>query len=304
MFRRFVHDLFYIPKHSKEATISDKAFVANIVVSVVMILLCLSLMGFSAYAWFESTASSDNSVIMGTSYGLDISVNGQVIDTAVIRHTVQQPADYEVRITKQAASTATTGFCVVSVDLDSNGTVDAEYYTAQIGKDAAVSADFVRGEYVLYLRINSAATVRFEAHWGTSEHYYHAENNPLYLVDGETDAVHPLEIGQFVAPPQNDEQGTGEQEGENGDPETEGGTDGEQDGEQSEGDADGEQDDEQAEGGTDDGQGEGEVQQPPTDDEQTDAEQSGEQNGEGGADQEQDDEQVDGGVDDGTDTPQ
>ena len=216
MLRRFIHDLFYIPKHSKDGPVSDKAFVANIALSVMLIVLCLGMLGLSAYAWFEGATVSNNSVVVSTTYDLDITVDGEEMADATLRHTGQAPADYEVCIAKRPDSTATTGFCIVRVDIGSDGTVDQTYHTVQIGKDAREGADFVREQLVLHLRLNQPATVTFEAHWGTSEHYQHPENNPLYLTETATAATDPLQIGQAPTPPSGNEGeqgGTSEGEG-------------------------------------------------------------------------------------------
>lgn len=177
-------EYFYIPKEGK---IREKAFLARIAASFVFVVVCLFAMGITAYAYFSSSITTKTSSVVAAKYALLYSVNGAATEEAgfVLSEKPSEAVEYQITATRALDSTATTGYCVVTVDIDRDGFPEYEYHTVQLGKDQ--KADGGERESVTFtLALKDAATVTLEARWGTSIYYNatDAERLGKYISDG------------------------------------------------------------------------------------------------------------------------
>ena len=196
--RTFLHDLFYIPHHAN-GKMCEKAFMARMAVSVLSIVLCLSAIGITAYAWFSSDVTSDAITIVSATYDLQWTItvsdeNGtrKSANTGIkLATNAEAPKTYEIHIEKSGLSTASTGFCVIEVYYNADDVVDEIYHTVQIGKDNnTLSGE--RNELDFRLTLLRAARLVFRPHWGTSSLY--GSSGDYYIQENET-----VEIGKITS---------------------------------------------------------------------------------------------------------
>ena len=67
--RKLYDEFFYVPK---QGNVREKVLVARVAVSVALILLCMAIMNFTAYAYFSCNVSSGLNTIQSAKYNLDI----------------------------------------------------------------------------------------------------------------------------------------------------------------------------------------------------------------------------------------
>lgn len=176
-------EYFYIPKEGK---IREKAFLARIAASFVFVVVCLFAMGITAYAYFSSSITTKTSSVVAAKYALLYSVNNVATEETELVLPSSGPDPHKFVITfDDIESTATTGYCVVTVDIGSDGTPDYEYHTVQLGKDQK-APNGKRESVTFTLTLKDAATVTLEARWGTSIYYNatDAERLGKYISDG------------------------------------------------------------------------------------------------------------------------
>lgn len=184
--RKLYKEFFFIPKR-EDGKMREKALMSRVAVSVYVIVMCLSAMCLTAYAWFTGSITSPTNTLSSAHYALDVTVDGREITT--LENTTSDDEIYEVKIKKNGESTATTGYCVIT---SVNGENTVEYHTAQIGKDKNVSNTGERGELTLYIKLSPGTKVTFGAHWGTSKYY--GTTDPLYVTE-DTTSENPLILG-------------------------------------------------------------------------------------------------------------
>lgn len=205
--RKLYNEFFYIPKHGK---IREKVMYTRVVMTVVIMVMCLAAISFTAYAYFSCNITSGSNIIKAATYDLDWKITVKASDegeqdqisvfteqdTVVIKPE-KLPQNYVVTITLGENCTATTGFCVMQVDYEDEATKDVRYHTVQIGEDVNVGENG-RQEYTLYIQLNQAASITFSRHWGTSSCYpefQETADGAFYLADGETSETNPLVLG-------------------------------------------------------------------------------------------------------------
>lgn len=186
--RKIYRELFYIPKHGT-GKMREKAFLARITASVIAIIMCLSAMCITAYAWFSGSIISSSNTIQSAKFDPSITVCVKDSTEAVTlteltdkecRASLSADTLYEVTL-ERASSSAKTGFVIITADGCNN-----TYHTQQIGLDGETDTPSI----TIYLQVSSPCNVTFKAHWGTSSHYddykNNGDNNELYIINGET----------------------------------------------------------------------------------------------------------------------
>ena len=171
--RNKFNELFYIPRHGK---MHEKTFFARIAVSVCIIVIFLSAMGFTAYAWFSADVTSSLNKIATASYNLDIVVKTENEEVTINNNSFTAAAgeSYEVTLRYKTGATAQTGFCIVKIG-------ETEYHTKQISaQDNAETAEDER-EFTFYITANEEALVTFTPCWGTSSKYANAAESPNFI---------------------------------------------------------------------------------------------------------------------------
>ena len=146
--------------------ISNSTFVANIVFSMFVMVICVAMMSMSAFAYFSYSLSSSHNTIVSASYSLSV-VNKQgvpeerdepgvfILDNS--SNSIDAVYSFEVK----KMGTASVGFAQVIV-INGDGEKIFDEYTSPIGDDVAEARYFdVTVPYGTFY------TVKVIAHWGT-----------------------------------------------------------------------------------------------------------------------------------------
>ena len=155
--RKIYQKYFEIPEENK-GIMGERVFFARLTVAIVCIVLCMSAMGLSAYAFFTASVSSDMNQIQAANYSLSVQSPIKLVNdrgsvaadsTNPNKYTMTQPGMYDFTLIK--SGNASTGYCKIFI----NGNEVA--VTKQIAEDA------------LTVRIETAqeTVVEFVACWGT-----------------------------------------------------------------------------------------------------------------------------------------
>lgn len=185
--RKLYNEFFYIPKHGK---IREKVMLARITTTVVIMVMCLAAMSFTAYAYFSYNITSGSNIIKAANFETNVSItitdkNNEAVeiekvDNATHRANLSVGNIYKVTLTR--AGTASTGFCVISA----TGCKVETYHTQQLGIDVN-SSNKGKDSVTFELKVTDNTVVTFYAHWGTSSHYPDYVNkgtdNALYITD-------------------------------------------------------------------------------------------------------------------------
>ena len=181
---KLFHEYFHIPENGK---IRDKVIIGRLVVTVVATLVCLIVMGLSAYAYFTHDVISANNVIKAAHFETNVKIqitdeNGeaiQVITSNYKSHLAELKANtkYFITLKPTERSTAKTGFVIVSAEGNSTA-----YHTQQLGVDGETT----REQITFCLILGADTKVTFLAHWGTSSCYGYNSDSEQYITQGET----------------------------------------------------------------------------------------------------------------------
>ena len=129
--KKWYKEYFYI---APEGSVREKVMLSRITVSIVLILVCMAAMSFTAYAYFTSSISSASTILQSAVYDLEISQPAGAIEVnglQYIENNTGQDAVYTFEVSKGAKNTATVGYIKITVITDQG---DVDYYTKPIGK--------------------------------------------------------------------------------------------------------------------------------------------------------------------------
>lgn len=123
---------------SENGKIREKVFVSRIVVAVIGILVWMSAIGFTAYAYFTSSITSSSNTIEAATYSTEIVIK----DASDVEMTpTVDNIDYiyglgsgTYAVTIKALGNATTGYCKIVVG-DVNAETSVKYYTIPMSPD-------------------------------------------------------------------------------------------------------------------------------------------------------------------------
>ncbi|MBE6717897.1 MAG: hypothetical protein E7574_01390 [Ruminococcaceae bacterium] len=189
--KNFYNKYFRTSEHQK---INEKVFLVRMATAVGIIIICLTAMAFSAYAYFSSDISSSHNVIKSANFNPVVSIAPSVANSAndvtvervsfdTHQATLQPNVKYTVTITKNADSSAKTGFCIITAERS-----DKNYHTQQIGIDGDTTVNVI--SFTLTIDATSATQVTFKSNWGTSSYYenykIYGDNNPLYIIENDS----------------------------------------------------------------------------------------------------------------------
>lgn len=154
--RRLYEEYLHVPEEGK---IREKVLISRVVVAVIGILVWMSAMGFTAYAYFTSSITSGSNTITAATYGVEIEVvpNG---GTAIEPNT-ENLLLYEnvgagtYAMSLKATGTATTGYCKIEI-VGNEKTVTL--YTQQMAPKEYMSFTLV---------LNGGANITVTPQWGT-----------------------------------------------------------------------------------------------------------------------------------------
>lgn len=179
--------------------------IANVALSVVLILMCASVMSLTAYAFFTHNVTSPVNVMQSASYDIELKAAEATELDGVWTFTNDTDAEklFAFSLSKTAGSTAKVGYCeiVVSTDYASEAPdLMHHYYTAPIGKFLENGAEIEVNTRYYNIKVDAGKTaqVRIIAQWGSSanppcESYINPPYLPPQTLSEEPQAEEPLE---------------------------------------------------------------------------------------------------------------
>lgn len=175
--RKLYNEYFHIPKGGK---IREKVLLARVAATVVIVVLCLAAMGFTAYAYFSDSLTSGSNKVTAANFDIDIQMKAADGTTvATLRDgkayvAALEAGTYTVTLQHAANSTAKTGFAIVTAE-----NCEDTYYTTQLFKDQ----NGLPVPITFELTVDEATTVSFLVNWGTSLYYGEDADHEYFIED-------------------------------------------------------------------------------------------------------------------------
>ncbi len=188
---KFYKDFFYVPQHGK-GTVREKVMITRIALSVVLILVCMAAMSFTAYAYFSQTLIANMGVIRSATWDIVVTAESDVLlNDGVYTLNNQngtETREFTVTLTKEETETsATVGYAKIEIKTDVDGFTDVQtYYSQPIGQfllDGQMTTDLDR-QLKITVPVGKLAYVTFTGEWGTC-----TENE--WVIDEGTEAIVP-----------------------------------------------------------------------------------------------------------------
>lgn len=172
--RKIYQKYFEIPEENK-GIIGEHVFFARLVVSIVCIVLCMSAMGFSAYAYFTASVSSNMNQIQAANFDLEVQeIEAQTGTSSASyesegTYKLQAGIIYKFKLVKHG--NASTGYCQIVVMKDAT-TEGESVSTRQFGKSKLEESPVdIR---TIQIEVEEETIVKFVPCWGT---YYVEEKD-------------------------------------------------------------------------------------------------------------------------------
>ncbi len=175
----FLKQFLYVPKHEK---IPDKVMLGRVVLSAALVVGCLFVMSFSAYAYFSHSVNTKVAVLEAACFEGEVTIvnAGTNEETHLTTANAAWQADLtagEYLVTVSHKGTASTGFFKIE-------TQNSTYYTTQVfsaesGKEGSITFE---------IKVNADAKVVISANFGTSIYYTDYKENgtkPDAFITGE-----------------------------------------------------------------------------------------------------------------------
>ena len=164
--RKIYQKYFEIPEENK-GIMGEHVFFARLAVSIACIVLCMSAMGFSAYAYFTASVSSNMNQIQAANFDLEVQIESQTETSSASyesekTYKLQAGSIYEFVLTKRG--NATTGYCQIVIMEDEN-TEKESVYTRQFGKSTVQEGPV--DNRVVQIEVKRETRVKFIPCWGT-----------------------------------------------------------------------------------------------------------------------------------------
>lgn len=182
--RKIYQKYFEIPEEGK-GIMGEHVFFARLTVAITCIVLCMSAMGFSAYAFFTVSVSSNMNHIQAANYSLSVqsieivpeNESGSVVadSSNPIKYKLQKGM-YDFVLMKEG--NANTGYCKIKINNNENDVI----VTRQI-EDVALT---------VRIEVAQETEVEFVACWGTyhiSEEERFRELEQMIIVDGDNKVI-------------------------------------------------------------------------------------------------------------------
>ncbi len=187
--RKIYQKYFEIPEENK-GIIGEHVFFARLAVSIVCIVLCMSAMGFSAYAYFTASVSSSMHQIQAASFDLEVQKIEPQTKTSSASYDSEktyklQPGIYDFVLTK--SGNASTGYCQIVVMKDAT-TKSEPVSTRQFGKSTIQEAPV--DKRIVQIKVEEETIVKFVPCWGTfnvEEKDRFDEHTQMIVVNKATD---------------------------------------------------------------------------------------------------------------------
>lgn len=202
--RKFYYKYFHIPKHGK---IKDNVMLIRTAATAVMMVICLAVMSFTAYAYFSHNVTSVSNRIQTANFSADVSVSVTEGETCTLVEPQKTRPAYTFELesgkiysvtVSYGESTASTGFCVITAK-----NCPETYHTQQLWKNPTPSEGKLNSVTFL-LTVNKKTTVEILSYWGTSSR--NGNNDEWYICDGETvninvsdEVIHTVVSGETLS---------------------------------------------------------------------------------------------------------
>ena len=168
--RKIYQKYFEIPEENK-GIMGERVFFARLAVTIACIVLCMSAMGFSAYAFFTANVSSNMNQIQAANFDLEIQIEAQTGTSSASyesegTYKLQAGSIYKFKLVK--SGNASTGYCKIVLtpnDVTSKETSEVVFYTHQLGKVEGQAEPVNIRE--ITIKVGVATTVKFVPCWGT-----------------------------------------------------------------------------------------------------------------------------------------
>ena len=151
----------------KEGKVSEKTMFTYVAATVVIIVVCLTAMSLTAYAYFTADVGSSTSKIMAANYNLDIEIVKIIDETTTEKVLPKETEDicytlsegtYVITMKQSDQTTASTGYC--GMKLSSGTTI----YTQQIGVDQSGNPEPI---CFTFENTGDPLDITFVPNWGT-----------------------------------------------------------------------------------------------------------------------------------------
>jgi len=169
---------------TEDSAVPEKVMYSRAVFSLIIVLLIMGIMAFTAYAYFGLYVNSPSTTVEAAYIHTDMTVtqDGQTVTSGDAGlHTVLLEAGKTYTITLKPTGTAQTGFAMLK--FTDNDTV---YHTQQLGADEAVAGKKT-GKIQFTVASEETVTMEIKASWGTSSYYGKVDKSAeKYVFDGES----------------------------------------------------------------------------------------------------------------------
>ncbi len=190
--KKLYNEFFYVPKYGK---VKEKIMLIRTAMTVMIMVVCLSAMSFTAYAYFSHNVTSGSNIIKAAHFEAQITINDGAVElTKDGKYQVaalEAGKEYSVTLAAPTApGSAKTGFCVITYE--GGQTI---YHTQQLGTDESI-ADGETPFIKFTLTVSQNAKVFFLSHWGTSSSYdpYSANKDKAELYVRNDDKVNIIVV--------------------------------------------------------------------------------------------------------------
>ena len=169
--RKIYQKYFALPEEGKD-TMGEQVFFARLAVSITCIVLCMFAMGFTAYAYFTASISSNMNQIQAASFDLEVQKIEPQTETSSASYEAEKTyrlktgSIYKFVLAKHG--NASTGYCKIVLtpnDVTSKETSEAVFYTQQFGQVGGQNETI--NEREIYITVGVETTVKFVPCWGT-----------------------------------------------------------------------------------------------------------------------------------------
>lgn len=176
--RKIYQKYFALPEEGK-GIMGEQVFFARLAVSITCIVLCMTAMGFTAYAFFTASVSSSMNQIQAASFDLEVQKIEPQTETSSASHEsektyILQPGIYDFILTK--SGNATTGYGEIKIGGHS-------IYTEQIGVVDETGTQI--GTRTVRIAVRQETIVEIIACWGTYSGNPIREAEEMIIVDGQ-----------------------------------------------------------------------------------------------------------------------
>ncbi len=173
--KQFLREIF---SNTRKAELTDENIVRILMPSVIGILLCMSCLFGSAWAWFSAGTSVSSQTITAANYWVKVTIPNPVssrMDASQNETIYELEKDKEYEVALQAGGTASTGYCLVELSDSEDDANAATYYTEAIApkqedessEEAAVSDEDEAKFTFKIIPGENETRVKITAVWGS-----------------------------------------------------------------------------------------------------------------------------------------